>query len=44
MWTSRDISLDIEMADGNDVIVVLATPAGILKIAGECGIGSAFFV
>jgi hypothetical protein len=34
MWTSRDISLDIEMVDGNEVIVVIATPVGMLRIAG----------
>jgi hypothetical protein len=34
MWTSRDISLDIEMVDGDEVIVFLATPAGTLRIAG----------
>jgi DNA-binding transcriptional regulator YiaG len=34
VWTSRDISLDIEMVDGDEVIVVLATPAGTLRIAG----------
>jgi hypothetical protein len=34
MWTSRDISLDVEMVDGDEVIVVPAKPAGILRIAG----------
>jgi hypothetical protein len=34
MWTSRDISLNIEMVDGDEVIVVLTTPAGTLRIPG----------
>jgi hypothetical protein len=33
-WSSIDISLEIEMVGGNEVIVVIATPVGMLRIAG----------
>jgi hypothetical protein len=43
MWTSKDLSVAIEVAEGNEILAVIITPAGAVQILGASRVWIAFF-